>query len=150
MGVLLCLERQPRLVFILGVVFGVDSEQGGEIMEMSAEAFRKTLSRAREKLHNFMNDKCGLVNENAPCKCRNKVSEFIKQGWYKVDSLQFYKANAKQVSEFVSEKMDGFDEIYSDFIRLYQNHPFYDSPDLTEWLKETLEKDEFKDAFDLN
>ena len=150
MGVLLCLERQQRLVFILGVVFDVDSEQGGEIMDMSAEAFRKTLSRAREKLYNFMNGKCGLVNENAPCKCRNKVCEFIRQGWYKIDNLQFYKENTALVSELVSEKMDGFKDIYSDFIRLYRNHPFYDPPDLTEWLKETLEKDEFKNIFGLN
>ena len=149
MGVLLCLERQPRLVFILGVVFNVNSEQGGEIMDMSAEAFRKALSRARERLFNFMSGKCGLVNGNAPCKCRNKVSEFIKQGWYSVDNLKFYKKNPIRVREIVSEKMEGFKEVYSDFIKLYRNHPFYDSPNLTEWLKETLDKDEFKNIFDL-
>ena len=118
-------------------------------MDMSAEAFRKALSRAREKLFNFMNDKCGLVNGNAPCKCRNKVSEFIKQGWYSVDNLKFYKKNPIRVREIVSKKMEGFKEVFSDFNKLYQDHPFYDSLDLTGWLKETLEKDEFKNIFDL-
>ncbi len=150
MGVLLCMERQQRLVFILGVVFNVNSEQGGQVMDMSAEAFRKALSRAREKLFNFMNGKCGLVNENAPCKCRNKVSEFIKQGWYSVDNLKFYKKNPIRVREIVSEKMESLNEVYSDYIKLYRNHPFYDSLDLTEWLKETLEKDEFKNTFNIN
>jgi RNA polymerase sigma factor (sigma-70 family) len=149
MGVLLCLERQQRLVFILGVVFNVNSEQGGEIMDMSAGAFRKTLSRARTKLFSFMSGKCGLVNGNAPCKCRNKVSEFIKQGWYSVDNLKYYKKNPIRVREIVSKKMEGFKEVFSDFNKLYQDHPFYDSLDLTGWLKETLQKDEFKNIFEL-
>ncbi|MCK5000370.1 MAG: RNA polymerase sigma factor [Anaerohalosphaera sp.] len=150
-GVLLCLDRQQRLVFILGVVFNATSEQGSEIMDISSDAFRKTLSRARAKLYNFMNNKCGLVNEDAPCKCRNKVSEFIKQGWYKIDNLKFYRENATTVKEIVSEKMDRFgDMIHPDFVNLYRNHPFYEPSDLTEWLKKLLDRQEFKEIFDLN
>lgn len=151
MGVLICLERKQRLVFILGVVFNVSSEQGAEILGMTSEAFRKSLSRARDKLYNFMNNKCGLVNENAPCHCRNKVSEFIKQGWYTADNLKFYRENTPKVSERVAERMDRFgDTIYADFVQLYRKHPFYEPPDTTEWLKKTLERPDFKEIFDLN
>jgi RNA polymerase sigma factor (sigma-70 family) len=151
LGALLCLDRQQRLVFILGVVFDVTSEQGGEIIGISVANFRKTLSRARTKLYNFMNNKCGLVNKNAPCKCRNKVSEFIRQGWHTVDNINFYQENATKVNELISEKIDRFDNtIHPDFIKLYRDHPFYEPPDLTEWLKKILGRQEFKEIFDLN
>ena len=98
-----------------------------------------------------MNNKCGLVNEKAPCKCRNKVSEFIRQGWHTVDNINFYRKNATKVNELISKKINRFDNtVHHDFVELYRNHPFYEPPDLTEWLKRTLERQEFKEIFDLN
>jgi len=151
LGALLCLDRKQRLIFILGVVFNVTSKQGSEIMGMSEASFRKTLSRARAKLYNFMNNKCGLVNKNSPCKCRNKVSEFIRQGWHTLDNINFYRENSTKVNEIISKKINRFDDaVYSDFIKLYRNHPFYEPPDLTEWIKKILDRQEFKEIFDLN
>lgn len=151
LGALLCLDRKQRLIFILGVVFNVTSKQGSEIMGMSKASFRKTLSRARAKLYNFMNNKCGLVNKNSPCKCRNKVSEFIRQGWHTLDNINFYRENSTKVNEIISKKINRFDDaVYSDFIKLYRNHPFYEPSDLTEWIKKILDRQEFKEIFDLN
>ncbi|MCP4610880.1 MAG: RNA polymerase sigma factor [Planctomycetes bacterium] len=151
LGALLCLDRKQRVVFVLRVVFNVTSKQGSEVMGVSEVSFRKTLSRARAKLYNFMNNKCGLVNKNAPCKCRNKVSEFIRQGWHTIDNIHFYRENAIKVNELISEKINKFDDaVYSDFIKLYRNHPFYEPPDLTVWIKNILDRQEFKEIFDLN
>ena len=117
LGALLCLDRKQRLVFIVGVVFNATSKQGSEIVGISRARFRKTLSRARAKLYNFMNNKCGLINKNAPCKCRNKVSEFIRQGWHTLDNINFYRENPTKVNELISKKINRFgDVIYSDFI----------------------------------
>jgi hypothetical protein len=92
-----------------------------------------------------------MVNKNAPCKCRNKVSEFIRQGWHTIDNIHFYRENTLEVNDLILKKIDQFDDsIYSDFINLYRSHPFYKSPDLIEWLKKILEKQEFKEIFDLN
>ena len=151
LGALLCLERQQRLVFVLGVVFNITSEQGGEIIGISSANFRKILSRARAKLYNFMNKKCGMVNKNAPCKCRNKVSEFIRQGWHTIDNVNFYQENAPKVNDLISAKIDRFDDtIYRDFTKLYRDHPFYGSSDFMEWLNRILDQQEFKEIFDLN
>jgi len=44
-GMLLCLSREIRLVFILGVVFEVTSHEGAHILDITPEAFRQRLSR---------------------------------------------------------------------------------------------------------
>ena len=151
LGALLCLDRQQRIAFVMGVVFNVSSEQGSEIMGISCASFRKILSRTRAKLYNFLNKKCGLVNRSAPCKCRNKVREFIRQGWHTIDNINFYRENASKVNELISQKIDHFDStVYHDFTKLYRDHPFYEPPDVTEWLSSILDRQDFKEIFDLN
>jgi RNA polymerase sigma factor (sigma-70 family) len=44
-GMLLCLDRKPRLVFTLGEIFAVSDTVGGEILEMSPDNFRQSLAR---------------------------------------------------------------------------------------------------------
>ncbi len=80
-GMLLCLSREQRLVYILGEIFDVDSTVGSEVLEISRDNFRQRLSRARKELYTFMNNKCGLVNKSNPCRCRNKTRQFIDMGY---------------------------------------------------------------------
>ncbi len=68
----------------------VTGSQGSEILEISKTNFRKILSRARAKLYNFMNQKCGIVNKNNPCRCRNKLTGFIQEGWVNPSQTVFY------------------------------------------------------------
>jgi RNA polymerase sigma factor (sigma-70 family) len=72
-GMLLCLDREQRLTYILGEIFGVTDTVAAELLEISSENFRQRLARARRDLHNFMNDKCGLVNRDNPCRCAKKT-----------------------------------------------------------------------------
>src|SRR5262249_8753036 len=60
-GMLLCLDREQRLTYILGDILGVSDTVGAELLETTADNFRQRLARARRDLHSFMNDKCGLV-----------------------------------------------------------------------------------------
>lgn len=53
-GLLLCLDREQRLVYILGEIFGVSARVGAELLEISPENFRQKLSRARRDLYQFM------------------------------------------------------------------------------------------------
>jgi RNA polymerase sigma factor (sigma-70 family) len=90
-GMLLCLDREHRLIYILGEVFGVTSEIAGEILEISPAAFRKRLSRARQRLRAFMQGHCGLVNDAAPCRCARRVDHAIAIG--RVDPRQLLFAD---------------------------------------------------------
>ena len=65
-GMLLCLDREQRLTYILGAIFSVSDSVGADVLEITAESFRQRLTRARRDLRNFMNDKRGLVNKSNP------------------------------------------------------------------------------------
>ncbi len=80
-GMLLCLDQRQRLVFILGEIFGVTSEMGAELMDLSPSNFRQLLTRARHDLYNYMNDRCGLINQSNPCRCARKTRSFIEKGY---------------------------------------------------------------------
>jgi RNA polymerase sigma factor (sigma-70 family) len=71
---LLCLDRESRLAYILGELFDVTGEQGAFILDTTPAAFRKRLSRARMMLRDFMQHNCGLVDSSNPCQCARQVS----------------------------------------------------------------------------
>lgn len=88
-GMLLCLDRGQRLIFILGSIFGVSDAVGTELLELSRDNFRQKLARARRDLQNFMQDKCGLVNTANPCRCAKKTRGFIAAGHIDPHKLRF-------------------------------------------------------------
>ncbi|MEM7297159.1 MAG: RNA polymerase sigma factor, partial [Bacteroidota bacterium] len=53
-GMLLCLTRDQRMVYILGELFNADHTVGSEILGISKQNFRVRLSRARKDLFQFM------------------------------------------------------------------------------------------------
>jgi len=73
-GLLLCLDREHRLAYLLTDVFDVSSEQGAAILEITPTAFRKRLSRARERIQDFLTKHCALINPDNPCKCEHQVA----------------------------------------------------------------------------
>jgi hypothetical protein len=46
---------------------------------VSPANFRQLLSRARHDLYQFMNNKCGLVNQSNPCRCARKAAVFMRK-----------------------------------------------------------------------
>jgi RNA polymerase sigma factor (sigma-70 family) len=88
-GMLLCLDRNQRLAYILGDVFGLDSREAGEIVGVSPPAFRKRLSRARGKLHAFLERNCGLVDASNPCRCASRIGYAVQAGRINPDQLLF-------------------------------------------------------------
>src|SRR3990167_7693094 len=112
-GMLLCLDRGQRMVFILGSIFGVSDAVGAELLELSRDNFRQRLARARRDLQNFMQDKCGLVNTANPCRCAKKTRGFIKAGHIDPSNLRFARervTHVRDVAARVSDEITGLDE----------------------------------------
>ena len=124
-GMLLCLDREQRLVYVLGEIFGVDHNLGSELLGLSKDNFRQKLSRARRDLYQFMNQKCGLIRKENPCRCTKKTKSFIQAGWVDKDKLKFNTSYLKKISENLPEKADTLDELTEvDYAPLFQVHPF--------------------------
>lgn len=74
------LDRDHRLAFVLGEVFELSSEEGASALEITPEAFRKRLSRARERISEFMAKRCGLFDPKLPCRCAKQAANGAKAG----------------------------------------------------------------------
>jgi RNA polymerase sigma factor (sigma-70 family) len=148
-GMLLCLDREQRLIYVLGEIFEVSDAVGAELLEISRENFRQRLARARRDLHNFMNDKCGLVNRANPCRCARKTRGFMQAGYVDPANLLFARERVRQVREVVRAKADALATLDRQYAQVYRQHPFYESPDLVPALRQLLGSPEFQRATDL-
>lgn len=124
-GMLLCLERDQRLVFILGELFNVNHDLGANLLNISKDNFRQKLSRARKDLYNFMNNKCGLIRKENPCRCSGKTKGFIRAGKVNPDNLQFNKDYLKTIQEVIGQKKDEYDDFVTvNYADIFAKHPF--------------------------
>lgn len=51
-----------------------------EVLGIEPAAFRKRVSRARRRLRAFMERTCGLVSEQARCRCRTQIGPSLSSG----------------------------------------------------------------------
>jgi RNA polymerase sigma factor (sigma-70 family) len=149
MGVLLCLERRERLAFLLAVAFGVSDVDGGAILDISRDAFRKQVSRARARLEPVIEARCGLVAPAAPCRCAHKVDGLVRLGAYGGGRpLSFVDPSAPQLREAVEMAITRFDrEVYPAYARLVREQPFYPAPDVTAWLQRLVAQGTLDEIF---
>ena len=150
-GMLLCLDREQRMIYIIGELFEFKDIIGSEIMEISKENFRVKLHRAKQQLYNFMNNKCGLINKKNPCRCARKTSGFIKMGFVDPINLHFQKNTITEINKVIDKKVEIYNnEVISEYQKLFQEHPFLQSPDKLESIKSLLSSDSIKQTFNFD
>jgi hypothetical protein len=138
-GMLLCLDREQRLSYIVGAIFEVSDTVAAEVLEISPENFRQRLARARRDLRNFMNDKCGLVNQANPCRCAKKTRGFIQAGHVDPENLLFVRERICEVREAAPKAYETIKTLDDKCADIYRRHPFYKPPDLERMLRQLLE-----------
>jgi RNA polymerase sigma factor (sigma-70 family) len=123
-GMLLCLDREHRLAYILGEVFALDGPEGAEVAGIEPAAFRKRLSRAREQIRAFMQANCGIVNPANPCRCARQVQPLVRKGIVDPKNLLFavHPAVREQVAEL--DRLDAEAAVF-------RSHPRYQVPSAT-------------------
>ena len=149
-GMLLCLDRGQRMVFILGSIFGVSDAVGAELLELSRDNFRQRLARARRDLHNFMQDKCGLVNTANPCRCAKKTRGFIAAGHIDPNNLRFARERVTHVRDVAARASAEITELNEAYAEIYRDHPFQNPPDFVARLKELLNSPGFRSTLELD
>jgi RNA polymerase sigma factor (sigma-70 family) len=150
-GMLLCLNKEQRLIYIIGDIFGADHNVGSEIMDMTADNYRKKLSNARKQLYNFMQNKCGLVNKANPCRCNKKVTVAMEHGMVDAKNLLF---NRKEFSTFkqaletdANYLVAESEELYTE---LHRDHSYKTTFEKKNFLENILESPNWRDRLNLN
>lgn len=149
LGMLLCLDRRQRLAFILGEIFEVGADFGGEVLETTPENFRQLLGRARRQLHDFMGGRCSLANPRNACRCAAKTRAFIRDGIVDPRRLVFVDAAVERLKERADRLAGDFDETVATGNRLlFREHPFYEPADLAGRLRRLIADEAFRAQFD--
>jgi len=137
-SMLLCLDRQQRMVFILGAIFNIKSKTASQLLNITAENFRQQLSRAKADLFQFMENKCGLINPNNPCRCAKKTKGFINDGLIDTSDHQFKEVVLKRIKEIAIENNAKLDNlIEGKYLAFFRDQP-YEDKDVTKELTKTI------------
>jgi len=147
-GMLVCLSRKERLIFVLGTVFHVSDRIGSQIMDITRANFRKILSRTRQKVTGFMNNRCGLVNDKNPCRCSKMLNYMNDDREFRAHKKIRDRENSMPMSDIIPRDQAG--EIgleYDSIISHFQEQQFYNAPGDIDWLKNMLKSNQFQKMF---
>ena len=127
-GLLLCLDRDHRLAFLLVEVFDVSSEKGVAILEITPAAFRKRLSRARERIQDFLMRNCALVNPDNPCTCeRYVISQHYQERVAEKDLVFARNPCRLRQEEGITHRIKEMDKL-TRIAALYKQYPDFQAP----------------------
>jgi RNA polymerase sigma factor (sigma-70 family) len=127
-GMLLCLDRDHRLAYLLGEVFRLTGQESAEILGITPGAFRQRLARARRRLHGFMRGHCGIVNPANPCRCARRVDHAVRIGRVEPDRLLFAAGPTLPPDERTREVIREMERLHS-AADLLRGHPRYAAPE---------------------
>lgn len=129
-NMLLALDREQRLVYVLDVVFGLASTEAAEVLEISPEAYRQRLSRARARLDGFAASTCGQVNRSADCQCERQLPALAHMAQSGSPSKQPAPLVAIRRRER-DEAERQFDALLrmGDAAAVFRAHPSYEAPE---------------------
>ncbi len=126
-GMLLCLDRDHRVAYVLGEVFELSGEQAAYILDIAPAAYRKRLSRARKRIRMFMAGNCGLVDPANACRCTRRIGRAIEVGRLAPERLAFADAPRRGGSAV----RVGVDEMKLLHVAaaIFRSHPRYRAPE---------------------
>ncbi len=148
MGMLLCLDRHQRIVFLLGEILETSDVVAAELMGIGRDNFRQQLARAREQLSSFMHGRCGLVNPQNSCRCARKTKAFIKDGIVDPNRIQFARGHLRQVETVVEQRRQQLEGVVG---RVRSElYPLFDAPDIASRLSTLLNGKDVQTALHLD
>ncbi len=137
-AMLLCLNREQRLIYIVGEIFEADHQIGADLFEITPANYRVKLHRARTDLLNYVSGKCGLVNPKNPCRCNKKARGMIAQGIVDKDKMIFNTNYKQKISQIVLEKKNETSDEIGKMKDFFQDSPFQIRDELNTILQAVL------------
>jgi RNA polymerase sigma factor (sigma-70 family) len=94
-AMLLGLDRELRIAYVLGDILGLSGEVAAEVLEIDPAAYRKRLSRARTRLYDFIRGWCGVYDAANPCRCSGQVDGAIERGLIAPENLYMSRQRSR-------------------------------------------------------
>lgn len=128
-AMLLSLDREHRLAYILCEIFGLDGASAAKALGVSPASYRKRLERARTQLTAFIGSKCGLMSADNPCRCGRQIEVNVRRG--AVDPARLFFAEHPVERGAISAPKDRLREAreIERAAEIFRSHPHYASPD---------------------
>jgi hypothetical protein len=109
------------------------------------------LARARKDLYSFMNNQCGLVNTNNPCRCPKKTKGFIEAGHVDPNRLLFVQQHVERIKDAAAGTVRDIEDVTDrQYAAIYRDHPFLQPSDRAAWLRRLLDDKKIRAALHLN
>lgn len=126
LAMLTCLDREHRLAYVLADVFDAEPALAASLCDVSPEAYRQRVSRARRALQAFVESFCGLVRDGAPCGCDRRVARAVELGRIHRDDPRLLRegGQAERLPRAHREMRGLFDAA-----SLVRSHPEYPAPE---------------------
>lgn len=145
-SMLMTLDREQRLAYLLDVVFNLPSKEAAAVMDCTPETYRQRLARARKKLDAFTQQTCGLGNPKATCQCSKQVPALKYARSKGQASAPGVYALHRQELEQTERQFDALLRM-SDAAALMRAHPEYQAPEtLQATIRSVLKREGFWDG----
>lgn len=122
-----CLDPESRLIYVLGVMFKMNSKICSEILGITSDAYRQRLSRIRSQVASFLSEYCGL-SQTGKCHCKKRIGYAIQTNRLNPSNLEY--SNLTKINKdtllLYKEAMEEMDEMSL----IFSNLPQYRSPDV--------------------
>jgi len=135
-AMLLCLDAGHRLAFVLGEILELSGDEAAWVLDLSPDAYRQRLSRARAAITGFMKNRCGVFSEANPCRCPRQIPQAIRFGMLDPARLQLarHPVTADSPPGALDEVLDVLDAA-----TIYRQQPRFAAPDdLAKTIRETI------------
>lgn len=144
-AMLLCLDREQRIIFILSEMFDIDHNLGSEILGITPGNFRIKVMRVRHDFYNWMNNRCGLINQANPCRCAKKTKAFIDAGYVDPNNLKFNTNYKLRINELAQKQAIPIVNTMEDLHRnIFKQDPLQEPPTPSRIIDEVLNNETIK------
>lgn len=137
-----CFDPESRLIYVLGIMFRVDSKVCGEIFGITPEAYRQRLARIRQKMTGFLVEYCGLA-ASEKCDCKKRIGYAIQNHRLNPAYLE-YSQLAQDENTIATEYTEAMEKLDTQSM-IFAQLPKYRSPQIiSDFILKLLQSDNIK------
>jgi RNA polymerase sigma-70 factor (ECF subfamily) len=98
-----CLSVGERVAFVLSTIIGLSEEAAARTLGIKTSAYKVRLSRARQKVQDYLAPRCEHVNPQNPCHCPSRLGVALAKGFIAPPSSAVVRLRKSKAEPFRSK-----------------------------------------------